>query len=112
MILISRQYPRWISRKTLHPAIPVPNLDSIWVQLSIRKTYAEIERSQKDGIWHVHRMPRLLGLAPYVNETFKGFGCGRPPRKTAIESSHLQVPHPPPQGARPTPGINWRLVLR
>jgi hypothetical protein len=111
MIRIQRAHPSWISQKTVHPAIPVPNLESVWVQLAIQRTWKEMERSRRDGIWHVHKMPRLLGLKPYTGESFKGFKWGRPPGKTAIESSNRVVPHPP-QEARPAVGINWRLVLR
>jgi hypothetical protein len=110
MIRIQRTNPGWVSDKTLHPAIPVPNLDSVFVQLSAKKTYREMERSQKDGVYHCHVMPRLIGLPPYVNEEFRGFKCGRPPKKNAIAAGNRVVAHPP-QEARPAAGINWHLVL-
>jgi hypothetical protein len=111
MVILARENPSWVSTKTVHPAIPVPNLQSVWVRWAIQRTFKEIERSRRDGIFHVHRMPRLIGLPAYANETFRGFKWGRPPGKTAIESSNRVIPHPP-QEARPAVGINWRLVLR
>ena len=84
LIILQRQYPSWISQKTVHPAIPIPNLQSNRVQLSIAKTYEQIQRSFRDQIWHVHKMPRLLGLPPYTTETFKGFRTGRPTRDAAF----------------------------
>jgi hypothetical protein len=84
MVILARENPSWVSDKTVHPAIPVPNLESVWVRLAIQRTFGEIERSQRDGIWHVHRMPRLLGLKPYTGESFKGFNCGRPTKDVAF----------------------------
>jgi hypothetical protein len=111
MILIKRENPSWISRHTMTPAIPLPGPRSVWVDLAVQRTYAAIERSQRDGIFHVHRMPHLIGLPAYGNEIFRGFKCGRPPRaKTSIESSNRVVPHPP-QEVRLTRAINWHFVL-
>jgi hypothetical protein len=84
MIILGRQYPSWVSDKTVHPAIPIPNSLSNRVQLSIARTYEQIQRSFRDQIWHVHKMPRLLGLPPYPNERFKGFKTGRPTKDIAF----------------------------
>jgi hypothetical protein len=84
MVILGRENPSWVSTKTVHPAIPVPNLESVWVHLAIQRTLKEIERSRRDGIWHVHKMPRLLGLKPYPKEQFKGFNCGRPTKDVAF----------------------------
>jgi hypothetical protein len=84
MVILARENPSWVSDKTVHPAIPVPNLESVWVHLAIQRTREQMERSQRDGIWHVHKMPRLLGLKPYLKEQFRGFGCGRPTKDAAF----------------------------
>jgi hypothetical protein len=54
------------------------------VQLSIAQTYEQIQRSLRDRIWHVHKMPRLLRLQAYTNEAFKGFKRGRPSKDVAF----------------------------
>jgi hypothetical protein len=60
MAILTRENPSWVRSKTVHPAIPIPNLQSNRVRLSIAKTYEQIERSFRDQVWHVHKMPRLL----------------------------------------------------
>jgi hypothetical protein len=84
MIILGREFPSWVTTRTVHPAIPVPDLQSIWVQLSIKKTYQQMERSQQDGIYHCHVMPRLINLKPYPREEFKGFKTGRPTKDAAF----------------------------
>jgi hypothetical protein len=84
MVILSRANPSWVTDKTLHPAIRVPNLESVWVDLAIKRTWKEMERSRRDGLFHVHKMPRLIGLKPYLKEQFRGFGCGRPSKDVAF----------------------------
>jgi hypothetical protein len=84
LIILKRSHPSWVTTRTVHAAIPIPNPQCLWVDLAVRRTWKEMERSRRDGLWYVHKMPRLIGLRPYVKEQFKGFKTGRPTKEAAF----------------------------
>ena len=54
-----------MTARTVSPTIPVPDLQTPRVQSALKETLSMMEKSQRDGVWYVDAMPRLLGLQPY-----------------------------------------------